>query len=285
MKKLLLLAFLSLCCAGSGYAQVPGAGSPMVPVGPAGIQANLTAITAPGAGNDSTQGYSVGSLWQNANTGEVWMASSVAANAAVWDQLGISDFWGYVANRWNIPWSPLSRFTGAPTNPGNGTIRFFPATVMQNHTISQLGGRVVTGSVGGNCQFAVYRNNNATNQPTGTAVASTSAISVASNNTSVNATVNGGTPYRLYIGRYWYATNCDNVTVTLGSWDISAAGTGMLIGDTVQVNNYAGAQAQTGYSFAFAFVSGSWPDMTSNSVTVGAGTNWPVVQELISAVP
>ena len=40
----------------------------------------------PGASDDSTQGYSVGSIWVNTSNGSLWAASSVAPTAATWVQ-------------------------------------------------------------------------------------------------------------------------------------------------------------------------------------------------------
>jgi hypothetical protein len=45
---------------------------------------NVAATTDPGAGNDNTQGYTVGSLWVNTTNGRVWIALSVATGAAAW---------------------------------------------------------------------------------------------------------------------------------------------------------------------------------------------------------
>lgn len=45
---------------------------------------NLSATTDPGAANDNTQGYSVGSQWVNATASRIWTAISVATGAAVW---------------------------------------------------------------------------------------------------------------------------------------------------------------------------------------------------------
>lgn len=45
---------------------------------------NITATTDPGAGNDNTQGYSVGSTWVNITAGRVFVATSVTTNAATW---------------------------------------------------------------------------------------------------------------------------------------------------------------------------------------------------------
>jgi hypothetical protein len=45
---------------------------------------NVAATTDPGAGNDNTQGYTVGALWVNTTNGRVWIAQSVATGAAAW---------------------------------------------------------------------------------------------------------------------------------------------------------------------------------------------------------
>jgi hypothetical protein len=45
---------------------------------------NTTAVADPGAGNDNTQGYFVGSLWVNTTNGRVWIAQAVATGAAAW---------------------------------------------------------------------------------------------------------------------------------------------------------------------------------------------------------
>ena len=45
---------------------------------------NLAATTDPGASNDTTQGYSVGSQWINTTTGRVWTCTGAAAGAATW---------------------------------------------------------------------------------------------------------------------------------------------------------------------------------------------------------
>ena len=48
---------------------------------------NLGASTNPTVTNDGTQGYAVGSLWLNTTSNTVWIATSVATGAAVWDSL------------------------------------------------------------------------------------------------------------------------------------------------------------------------------------------------------
>lgn len=51
------------------------------------VETNLDATTAPTSANDSTQDYSVGSIWLNNTTNRLYRASSVAVGAAVWELL------------------------------------------------------------------------------------------------------------------------------------------------------------------------------------------------------
>jgi hypothetical protein len=45
---------------------------------------NVAATTDPGASNDNTQGYTVGSIWVNTTNGRVWIAQAVGTGAAAW---------------------------------------------------------------------------------------------------------------------------------------------------------------------------------------------------------
>lgn len=45
---------------------------------------NLSATTDPGASNDTSQGYSVGSQWVNTTSSRIWTCISAATGAAVW---------------------------------------------------------------------------------------------------------------------------------------------------------------------------------------------------------
>lgn len=48
---------------------------------------NVSASTAPGVGNDNTQGYSIGSTWWVTSSGDGYFATSVGTGAAVWTAL------------------------------------------------------------------------------------------------------------------------------------------------------------------------------------------------------
>lgn len=92
-------------------------------------QSNWVAITNPGAGNDSSQGYAVGSQWLNTLTGAIWQATSVAVGAAVWRELT------------NISGSLISKsgkvlaasFVG---NPKKATVTFATAFADANYSVN-----------------------------------------------------------------------------------------------------------------------------------------------------
>lgn len=51
------------------------------------IKANLSASAAPGASDDSSAGYSIGSTWIDTSNDDIYMAVDVSVGAAVWLQL------------------------------------------------------------------------------------------------------------------------------------------------------------------------------------------------------
>jgi len=52
---------------------------------------NLTANAAPGSGNDSTVGYTIGSRWYNTTTNLAYTCLNAAPGAALWAPLGLQD--------------------------------------------------------------------------------------------------------------------------------------------------------------------------------------------------
>ena len=50
---------------------------------------NYSATTNPGASNDTTQGYQVGSVWINVSSGAIFTCIVATAAAAVWDSGGV----------------------------------------------------------------------------------------------------------------------------------------------------------------------------------------------------
>ena len=48
---------------------------------------NLAATTAPGTGDDSDDGYQIGSLWLNTTGNDMYICCDATAAAAVWKQI------------------------------------------------------------------------------------------------------------------------------------------------------------------------------------------------------
>ena len=242
-----------------------------------GIPASLNAAADPTVNNDSTQAYQIGSLWQNANTGRVFVARSVAAGAAVWTNLELSDFPSYIANNWYVQEGLPGFNIGA--NPGTGSIRLYPGYIKQRITINALGNRVTVLSAGGNFQVAVYANNAATNKPTGNPLASTTSLSTAS-----VASVNAAVSVQLEPGLYWWASNCDNATATFSSL-APTGNASALIGDPTQSSIASSGVGLLGYSVVQTF--GTWPDLTSGSFTaiVSGTATVPMVQFKVGSIP
>jgi hypothetical protein len=272
-----IFAFLLSCTVS---AQVSNGASPMVPNAavPTGVvQNNPAALVDPTVSNDATQGYSIGSNWQNSTTGRMFVARGVAAGAAVWTNIEFSDHPGYLAGNWYLPVGPA--ITSGGSAPGSGSIRLYPGYVKERVSISALGVRVSTLSVGGNVQAAIYANNATTQRPTGNALASTASLST-TNSASVNAAVS----IQIEPGLYWFATNCDNGTAAFTSFSSGVTSVSAIIGSTTQSTNLANGNAMVGLSVAQAF--GTWPDLTAGSFTEVVGvTSVPLVQFKISSVP
>lgn len=274
----IIAAFLFSLIASLAQAQVPNGGGPMVPNAAPGAQANLNAAVDPTVSNDSTQGYQIGSLWQNATTGRIWMARSVSVGAAVWTLLEFSDHPGYIVSNWYVPVGvQIGNFAGA--NPGANSIRMLPAFIKERITLNALGVRVATLSAGGNVQAAIYANNPATGRPQGSPLASTASMPTAS-----VASVNAAVSVQLEPGIYWFATCMDNATATLVTMVNTSTGPlSATIGSATQSNDLGGG-GFTGLSVAGTF--GTWPNMTGQTFTeLNNSSATGIVQFEVGSVP
>ena len=65
----------------SGLANFNGTG------GATGIKINLSATAAPGVGDDSGDGYAIGSIWLDTTNDNIYMATDVTVGAANWEQI------------------------------------------------------------------------------------------------------------------------------------------------------------------------------------------------------
>ena len=272
---LLLVLLPALALAQNGLPGGPGA---QIPNGAGGVQVNLNAAADPTANNDLTQGYQVGSIWQNSSTGRVFIARSVAAGAAVWTALEPSDHPGYIVSNWALPFGYTSTTTGSAL--AVNAIRCYPGFIKQRISINTLATRVVANAAG-NVQLAVYRNNPSTGRPTGTALASTASMS-----TAAAGIVQSAAATQFEIGLYWFCANTDTAALTFTS---QVAGTfglmGQIIGSATAGNVLgSGSGSLLGISVTQTF--GTWPDMTSATFSELVGNAaFAGVQFLVQSVP
>lgn len=92
---------------------------------------NFVAVTAPGSGDDSGDGYSIGSLWFDTVTGLLYVATSVGVGTATWAGITSSTDTG------------ITQLTGDVTaGPGSGS----QAATIPNNTINQA--KMADNSVG-----------------------------------------------------------------------------------------------------------------------------------------
>ncbi len=99
------------------------AGSGFLIVGQPSSKKNYTAISNPTTGNDSSQGYTVSSVWLNTVTKDIFWCASATVGAAVWVELSLttSEVNALIAGITpaSIGAAPINspNFTGVPTAP------------------------------------------------------------------------------------------------------------------------------------------------------------------------
>lgn len=129
---------------------------------------NFAATVAPTTTNDTTQGYSIGSLWFNTVNGLMWRAYDVTTNAAIWGPLQSGEHPGIVASRFY----PLVDDTLVGTNsvPTIDTVLFLhPFCVPHIIAPATIGVWIVTAaSAGGGVKFGIWANGAASHLPAGT---------------------------------------------------------------------------------------------------------------------
>lgn len=243
-----------------------------------GILSNLNAAGGPSVSNDQTQGYSVGSLWANSNTAQLWIARSVATGAAVWTLLEFSDHPGYVVSNWYVPYGNGNFTSGSA--PSAGSIRLIPGYIKERITINALGLRITTASAGGNVQAAIYAASATTKLPTGTPLVSSASMSTTTSGANVSAAVS----VQLEPGLYWFAINADNAVAAYATPGTTPTFTASTIGSATQASNLASGSGLIGLSATQAF--GTWPDLTSATFAELIGvTTIAVVQFKVGSVP
>lgn len=243
------------------------------------IQSNLTATTNPAVGNDGTQGYAVGSIWQNANTGKVWIARSVATGAAVWVPFsGAPQPPPYLVGNFIIPNGIMPASTATPNATTLYLVPFIPG---QRYTADQCGLGITTAQAATNFQCAIYANNPATNRPTGLPLSNTSDISTASA-ISIAGALGASVQHENGV-MYWTGFMCSCTTALFDA----AARDGGLMGNWIgsaTIASLLGNQVSGGGLQVAGQTYGTWPNVTS-ATFVENGTTGPVIVEHVASVP
>ena len=194
-----------------------------------GVQNNLGATSSPGVGNDTTQGYSVGSLWTRSDTGQVWVARSVATGAAAWDSLAAQTVSDYIPTWWYSPFGASS--TQAGVTVVSGTTYCTKGTIGKRITINALGIQISTTSAGGHVELGVYSDGTSTLTFLGNVGG---ILTTATGSLSSTFALGSGTNIQFEPGVYWFCAQSDNAVsaydslATTGNYAVAAMGTATL---------------------------------------------------------
>lgn len=176
---------------------------------------------------------------------------------------------GYVSGRWYFC---MQGTASSAITTGADTIRLTPFILTKPITVSQLGARVGTLSVGGFFQIALYASDPTTKMPTGLSLTSTANMSTT---TAVVVTANV-TDVVLVPGLYWAAVNNNNATSVIQSLSTALQISSWLIGSAT-ATDLTSATANTSFYFTVAQAFGTWPDLTAVSPTLSAANNGPQI--------
>jgi hypothetical protein len=236
------------------------------------------ATTDPGVGNDGTQGYAAGSSWFNSSTGILWWARSVATGAALWipQQARIAPT--PLVNRW---YHTHRYETSLGQASYAGEMWFYPYVPENSFTASEVAVRVQTAIAGSNFQLAVYASDPTSQEPDGTALATTTNMSgatvgVVSNTLSANVSFVAG---RLY----WLGSNASAAGIRWTSFSTGNTESCAIFGTSVVGDLFNFGYSLHAYRTVQSF--GTWPDVTSASWNQYGDTSFPTVGYKVASVP
>ncbi len=219
----------------------------------------VSSSSDPTVNNDNTQGYAAGWIWTNTQTGRFFICRAAATGAAVWDVMTYRSHPGYVANNWYVP-NEISQ-TGTVT-PGNTTLYTFSMVFEERCTIHQLASRVTTAQASQNFQLGIYKNNVATNRPTGTPLSNTGNISTASN-IAIGAILGADVQVEPSL-LYWLALMTSSTTAVFNGVSAQSPFFGSKIGSATLANVIGSGATIVGLTVTGQTFN-SWPDLTSAS--------------------
>jgi len=223
---------------GFGCGTIAGGGPPV-----------YTGTSDPGVGNDTTQGYVVGSMGLNTGTAQVFIARSVATGAAVWDPVSKPLHPGFVASNWyNTRENGVVPITDT-TAAVSGSIYLSPFYLAERVTIGSLAARVGTTDASGKIILAIYGTDAAVPNRPDKLLANTATAGIATSTTGdISAALVSAT--QLEPGWYWLASQTGSTTVRMyaapvGQYVIAALGSATL-GNVSGVNNTPTGVSVTG---------------------------------------
>jgi hypothetical protein len=232
----------------------------------------VTSTSDPTVNDDTGDGYVAGlTLWTNTATGQSFVLRSSTAAAAVWVALAAERQPKHISGRWYPFWPNL--IPAASTNaPATTSTYFLPFSVNERVSISDLG--IWSSTAGTNAKLGIYANDLVTNQPTGTALATTANIDVTGTGAFKTGSVNTGTPYVVEPGRtYWMAFQSDNTAFRPAVQNGSASQFWALLGSSTVGNLMASASTTFFTLSATGQTYGTMGDVTSATFVYDAATN------------
>lgn len=236
----------------------------------------VAALLPASAAHASQQACAVGTS-ANDGTGDPLRTCTIKLNGNDAELYGM-EHPGYVVGYWYLPFSATST---NGTNPGSTTIKLTPFIPRRTITIDQLAARVVTASAGGNFQLALYVSDATTHRPTGTPVATVSAAGSTTSAGVVPLTLTAN--YQVQAGvAYWVGLEVDNATVAFTAPLNTGTFVGMNYGSTI-TTNLLNSALLTNISAPATY--GTWPDLTSATLTEQAGGNCAMVIFHVLSVP
>jgi hypothetical protein len=203
---------------------------------------------------------------------------SISRQIAQSDVLPVSAWPKSVAGKWRTAAAIGTIATGQV--PGSNSIRLYPYFISDTLTIDQLALSVSTVSAGGFGQAAIYAADSVSQMPTAAALVSSASISTS----TAGAFAGAVTPRQFTPALYWWASNCDNAVAIFLAGSSTATWVGAAIGSATLANAMSATGLVTGFSFPATF--GTWPDLTSASLTeLNTSQRIPVIGYHAQSVP
>jgi len=146
------------------------AGVPLIDSGSTSeLKYNLTATTTPGGGDDSADGYTVGSRWVNVTLDKEFVCLDASTGAAVWTETTAGADSGTGSTATNSPAALFSDakftvphvggFSIAGQSLPSGKILFLPVWVPADVTLTKIGFQTATNYAGETAVVGLYSDN------------------------------------------------------------------------------------------------------------------------------